>query len=473
MSSYSAKPGDTITLTANLYCTDTGNEGMSGPIKFYFDDKLISTGPAIFNYTLPSNTSLTTHTLYAKYDGGTAYIGSLGYVTVLPSESSKATLTVANPALVVSASAAASPAYLNPTSTVYFSSTVSGGTGSYAYTWSGDCTGTSSTCTVTASTAKTYTATLKVVSGETKTTSASVTVYPKLIVSAVASPAQVSPGQAVSFSAVVAGGTGSYSYSWAGACTGTGQVCQTSFSSIGNYTATVTVTSGVQIVPASALVAVVWNCGDNLIDTRDGKSYKTVLIGSQCWMAENLNVGTFSTSSTQGTDCSLINKYCYSNAESYCNVSMEPYGAVGALYQWNQAMCGSTTAGVQGICPAGWHIPTHSEVTTLERAVCTMSGSTTCNTTFPDNTSKTGWLGSSTQAVGTNLKGLGSTGFNGLLVGYKTSSAFNYMFTYGYFWSSTQSGSSAWYRRVGDSYSSVYRNVVSKGYSLPVRCLKN
>ncbi|PIU75308.1 MAG: hypothetical protein COS76_01505, partial [Candidatus Portnoybacteria bacterium CG06_land_8_20_14_3_00_39_12] len=38
----------------------------------------------------------------------------------------------------------------------------------------------------------------------------------------------------------------------------------------------------------------------------------------------------------------------------------------GGLYQWNQAMCGSTTEGAQGICPAGWHIATDAEWCTLE-----------------------------------------------------------------------------------------------------------
>ena len=50
------------------------------------------------------------------------------------------------------------------------------------------------------------------------------------------------------------------------------------------------------------------------------------------------------------------------------------------LYQWNEAMQYSSTPGAQGICPAGWHIPTHDQFTTLERSVCT-SGS--CATDFP------------------------------------------------------------------------------------------
>ena len=105
-----------------------------------------------------------------------------------------------------------------------------------------------------------------------------------------------------------------------------------------------------------------WNCGDALVDSRDSKSYSTVLIGSQCWMRENLNVGTKITSCTngyagvcttggdtvqdQGTSCSSIQKYCYSDNEANCTT-------YGGLYQWNQAMCGSTTEGAQGICPTG------------------------------------------------------------------------------------------------------------------------
>ncbi|MBU2568318.1 MAG: hypothetical protein KJ967_06065 [Elusimicrobia bacterium] len=209
-----------------------------------------------------------------------------------------------------------------------------------------------------------------------------------------------------------------------------------------------------------------WTCGaDSLTDTRDSKTYATVLIGSQCWMAENINVGTLTAGAgDQGADCpsaSEIEKYCYSDNESNCTT-------YGGLYQWDQTMCGGTSAGAQGICPLGWHIPTHDEFTTLELAVCT---SGTCATDFPYDTSTTGWRGTN---EGTKLKSGGSSGFNGLLSGYRgPDGSFSLLSSYGDFWSSVQSGSSAWRRILGSGFATVYRVTGSKAYGFSVRCLKD
>jgi uncharacterized protein (TIGR02145 family) len=89
-----------------------------------------------------------------------------------------------------------------------------------------------------------------------------------------------------------------------------------------------------------------------------GQTYNTVIIGDQCWMNENLNIGTSILGTNDQTDNSLIEKYCYDNDEDYC----DDYGG---LYQWDEAMQYTTTVGAQGICPDGWHIPSYAEVTDL------------------------------------------------------------------------------------------------------------
>ena len=99
-----------------------------------------------------------------------------------------------------------------------------------------------------------------------------------------------------------------------------------------------------------------------LTDSRDGRTYKTVVIGAQTWMAENLN---FETDDSE----------CYDNDASNC----EKYGR---LYSWGTAMdgagafsengkgCGNAntcleTFPVRGICPSGWHLPDKYEWETL------------------------------------------------------------------------------------------------------------
>ena len=107
-----------------------------------------------------------------------------------------------------------------------------------------------------------------------------------------------------------------------------------------------------------------------LIDMRDKKSYRTILIGKQRWMAENLNYDDSLNYPTL-----VKNSWCYDNLPENC----EKYGR---LYSWPVAMdssgrfssdgkgCGfwsscTPTYPVRGICPEGWHLPAKAEFETL------------------------------------------------------------------------------------------------------------
>ena len=97
-----------------------------------------------------------------------------------------------------------------------------------------------------------------------------------------------------------------------------------------------------------------FNCGDSLTDIRDNQKYPTVQIGSQCWMASNLNFGTqIPTSQPQRDNC-LQEKYCYNDDPAQCT-------SRNALYQWAEVMQYQTEPGMQGMCPPGWHIPAENE----------------------------------------------------------------------------------------------------------------
>ncbi|MCL5017299.1 MAG: prepilin-type N-terminal cleavage/methylation domain-containing protein [Patescibacteria group bacterium] len=221
------------------------------------------------------------------------------------------------------------------------------------------------------------------------------------------------------------------------------------------------------------LTAPTWACGNTLVDSRNSKSYATVLIGSQCWMAQNMDYDNGCSTKTwvNSTDVGWCGYY-----------TGGPYPNEGLLYQWSVAMNGSASCNgtgappndvcsspVQGICPTGWHIPSHYELTTLERAVCT---SGTCATDFPYDTTTTGWRGTD---EGTKLKVGGSSGFNGIIGGYRDSGTGNFYneSTQLFIWSSTESGSNAWLRSVNSSNSSVFRTTDAKPFGFSVRCLKN
>ena len=204
-------------------------------------------------------------------------------------------------------------------------------------------------------------------------------------------------------------------------------------------------------------------CGDVL--AYENQQYITVVIGSQCWMAENLNIGNRINGSQDMTDNSVIEKYCYDNNEVNCD-------QYGGLYQWDEMMQYTTEEGAQGICPDSWHIPTDEEWKTLEMALG-MSQS---------EADKTGWRGTnegnemkSTNGWDNDGNGSNSTGFTALPGGYRYSSgSFNYLGYYGYWWSSTEySGTIAWHRRLRCDYDQVYRNYNIKTYGFSVRCIKD
>ena len=156
----------------------------------------------------------------------------------------------------------ASPSSVNVGSPITWSATATGGTGAYSYAWTGtdSLTGNSSVASNTYTTAGAKTATVTVTSGTQSTTAnCSATVVaqtPSLAVTCSSNPSSLQIGGSTAFMSNVSGGTGSYTYNWAGACSGTGSTCSNTFNTAGTQTATVNVTSGSQTASASCSVAV-------------------------------------------------------------------------------------------------------------------------------------------------------------------------------------------------------------------------
>jgi uncharacterized protein (TIGR02145 family) len=99
----------------------------------------------------------------------------------------------------------------------------------------------------------------------------------------------------------------------------------------------------------------------------EGQVYNTIQIFSQCWLKENLNAGTMIPGTQNMSNNSNIEKYCYNNKEDSCT-------KYGGLYQWDEIMQYIIQQGVQGICPAGWHLPTDEEWKVMEGAVDSQYG---------------------------------------------------------------------------------------------------
>lgn len=218
------------------------------------------------------------------------------------------------------------------------------------------------------------------------------------------------------------------------------------------------VNSGVNSILSS------FSCGSQVKDI-DGNAYGTVLVGTQCWMAENMNVGVkIIDGKSEATNNGKIEKWCYNDDSDICKSD-------GGLYTWNEAMQYSITEGVQGICPGGWHIPTDAEQFTLENYL--KDPGQVCDSARDGLLSSDGCDG-----AGTKLMNGGSSGMNFPTAGNWNGDSFGNRGTIAYFWSSSKSDDEyfdlAWNRILSHQNSSVdrgYQAMSRIGES--VRCLKD
>jgi uncharacterized protein (TIGR02145 family) len=185
-------------------------------------------------------------------------------------------------------------------------------------------------------------------------------------------------------------------------------------------------------------------CGGNLKDVRDNKQYNTILIGTQCWMAESLNYGTAIGLTQYQFDNCTPEKYCYGDNPANCI-------NYGGFYQWDELMAYNDVAGSQGICPPGWHVPTEAEWNLLF--------SSYINNGF----------------AGSALKATGYSGFNALIEG---ASFFNRSYSFnnfaGIYWSSDSQGAyKAWAHGMNFFNPSVSFYPSSRSNAFSVRCIKD
>jgi len=169
-----------------------------------------------------------------------------------------------------------------------------------------------------------------------------------------------------------------------------------------------------------------------LTDSRDGKKYKTVKIGTQTWMAENLNY-----------DAS--GSVCYDNNPANC-------AKYGRLYNWETA---------KKVCPSGWHLPSNSEWEELGKAV---GGEKIAGKKLK---AKSDW--------NENGNGMDEFGFAALPGGHYAGGKFGNVGYHGNWWSASEGDANHAYRRyMYYYYDGAFWDYYDKDYYLfSVRCTKD
>jgi uncharacterized protein (TIGR02145 family) len=213
-----------------------------------------------------------------------------------------------------------------------------------------------------------------------------------------------------------------------------------------------------------------------------GDTYPIVQIGSQCWMAKNLNVGTMINSSEpvdSQRNNSLLEKYCFNNDVTNCSI-------FGGLYQWAEAVQYQNGAGnsnspspsflgnVKGICPAGWHLPSDAEFCTLTTFLDSLSFCSPYATIF--STSAGGKLMATTGYWAAPNSGISnSSEFSALPGGCRNfDGKFSSLGEFAGFWTSFESNAmNSKYYSLFFINSNLYTNKISKSSGHSVRCLKD
>jgi uncharacterized protein (TIGR02145 family) len=216
---------------------------------------------------------------------------------------------------------------------------------------------------------------------------------------------------------------------------------------------------------------------NGFVEDIEENKYKTIKIGTQVWMAENLrttkyNDGTLIPEVTDGTAWQNLTTPAYSWYENNSPpIYAEQYGA---LYNYYTV----ADANSLNVCPTGWDVPTDGEwsllTTFLENNGYGYGGS---GADIGKSVASTyGWATSTTEgAIGNNQGTNNSSGLAGLPGGTRDfNGTFGYVGIFGIWWSSTESyASSVWFRYLSGDNGNVNRNYGIKGSGFSVRCLRD
>jgi uncharacterized protein (TIGR02145 family) len=200
-----------------------------------------------------------------------------------------------------------------------------------------------------------------------------------------------------------------------------------------------------------------------------GQVYNTIQVYSQCWLKENLNIGTMIQGSAEMANNGILEKYCYENSPDSCT-------KYGGLYQWDEMMQYSLQPGIKGICPTGWHLPVDEEWQVLEGAADSQFG--IGDPVWDDWDFRGADAGLNLKTTGGWIEGGNGTnlfGFTAQPAGDRANSGDFYLVgMYGLWWTSTEANVTVGRdRRINAFNPTIDRNNFLKVAGLSVCCLRN
>jgi uncharacterized protein (TIGR02145 family) len=201
-----------------------------------------------------------------------------------------------------------------------------------------------------------------------------------------------------------------------------------------------------------------------IINDIEGNSYKTAIIGTQTWMAENLKTSKYN-DGTIIPNVTNDNQWqnTYTGAWAYFQNNEVKYAKYGKLYKWY--VVDKSINGNKNVCPTGWHVPTDAEWTVLTDF---LGGSSVAGFKMKE-VGSTNWNSPNEDATNTSL-------FTGLPGGYRNNKGYFYSIgNYGYWWSSSDTELGfAVHRYLHSNLSgAAYKGSFNKQNGLSVRCLKD
>ena len=231
----------------------------------------------------------------------------------------------------------------------------------------------------------------------------------------------------------------------------------------------------------SELEEVEWTCGDPL--GYQGYDYATVLIGEQCWFAENLRATSYRNgegllsglgqeewlSTSEGALASM------GEAGSSCQHYHPDFDACDqsiSLSEFGLLYNGYAVGDERGVCPSGWKIPSDEDFMVLESHLGMAESELN---DFDWRGTDEGVQMKSIDGWSAGGTGVNSSGFNGKSAGYRRtdSGAFNGAGYFGNFWTSTSELEGRFNRKLDYAYDGVKRNLVSNVAGYSIRCIKD